>query len=124
MKKHEYVMTLCAGRHETPAQACIFKNISDPTDLDSMWNEAWDNIPENCTDLTVYVTGLTVAMLTVVSVCNQRGITLTARHYNAMSGNYYDQPLTQYTECPFCHGRVQGYDGYLRVNYCPHCGAT
>ncbi len=122
--KVEYAFTLCAGRHETPAHDYIFSEVVDPTDLDAMFKVAWERIPDDCTDLTVYVTGLTPAMLTLVEVCWQRRINLIAMHFNRESGSYYPQELFAYTKCPWCGSRVRGGNGFWVENYCPNCGGN
>ena len=87
--KHEY--ELCKGRHVTPAENSIFGEIVNPTDVEGLYNIAASVIPADTDELVIYVTGLTVAMLAVVRVCLERGIRLTAMHYDRESGVYYPQ---------------------------------
>lgn len=113
------VRELCRGRHSTPASEAIFPAEVNPIDTDALYGMAWDSIPEDTTDLVVYVTGLTPAMLAVVKVCADRRISLVAMHYDRVSGEYYPQTILQYTTCGFCGGRM-GWQDWT----CPHCGAT
>ena len=114
-----YEFTLCAGRHDTPAKDSIFPEGIDPMDFQSLIETANNAIPNNAKYLKVYVTGLTPAMLAVVRVCEFRGISLTAMHYNRDTGEYCNQTVLQFTPCPFCHNGVP--DG---ATACPTCGAT
>lgn len=117
----EYTMALCESRHPIPGvERAIFPNtITDPTDLGSLMEIAASAIPSDCTELTVYVTGLTVAMLAVVRLCLFREISLTAMHYDRENGTYYQQDIVRFDDCPFCGGRINAF------NYaCPHCGST
>jgi len=118
----KYEMALCAGRHETPATSAIFAETLNPLDVCGLYNAADAAIPADCTDLTVYVTGLTVAMLAVVKVCIDRGISLTAMHYDRESGTYYPQVVTQFVTCGCCGGRIPG-TPMDHAWYCPNCGA-
>lgn len=118
-----YTFELCKGRHETPATAAIFPAELNPLDVLGMYETAYKAIPEDCTDLVLYVTGLSVAMISVIDVCIDRGITMTAMHYDRASNTYYRQSVTQFISCPFCGSRVPGTTIYHAV-YCPHCGAS
>lgn len=88
---HEYA--LCASRHPMPdfLDGNIFPTEVNPLDVSAMIHMAENAIPEDCKYLMVYVTGLTAAMLAVVKVCADRGISLTAMHYNRDTGDYYPQ---------------------------------
>ena len=119
----KYVYELCKGRHQTPAPAAIFPGELNPLDVQGMYTAADAAIPDDCTELTLYVTGLSVALLAVVQVANDRGITLTAMHFDRESGQYYPQHVTRFITCSFCGGRVPG-TAYWHSQYCPHCGAS
>lgn len=41
--------------------------------------------------LMLYVTGLSVALVSVINVCMRVGISLTLMHYDQTTGNYYPQ---------------------------------
>lgn len=119
----KYVYELCKGRHETPATAAIFPGELNPLDVQGMYTEADAAIPADCTELVLYVTGLSVALLAVVHVANDRGITLRAMHFDRESGQYYPQYVTSFISCPFCRGRIPG-TAMRHAWYCPHCGAS
>lgn len=116
----KYPFALCEGRHPIPGvEAAIFPMSVDPTDLNGMMEIASSSVPSDCTELTVYVTGLTVAMLTVVNLCLDREIILTAMHFNRETGEYYPQSILEYSRCGFCSGKLES-----RNHYCPNCGAN
>lgn len=89
--KRTYMYELCEGRHNSPAKEGIFprvvdkKLIGDPIRLK---NIADDRIPKDCGRLVIFVTGLTVAMLAVVSVCVERNIKLTCYHQDPVTKLY------------------------------------
>ena len=44
-------------------------------------------------DLVLYVTGLSVALVSVINVCLHVGISLTLMHFNQATGDYYPQDV-------------------------------
>lgn len=117
LKKYTY--TLCAGRHNTPAKQAIYQEIEDPMNFDKLFMIADEVIPEDCGELTVYVTGFTPAMLAVSSVCVTRGINLVAMHYDNQNRLYRQQTICRFKRCPFCGGDSRGFG-----QYCPWCGSN
>lgn len=117
----KYTMALCASRHPMPevANRAIFPEAVNPVEVDTLRKMAENAIPADCTELTVYVTGLTAAMLAVVDVCEARAIDLTAMHYDRETGNYYPQQVMWFVTCPWCGTRHAA-----RGNYCPVCGGN
>lgn len=115
----KYEFELCKGRHATPATEAIFPMEVDPTDTGALFAIAEERIPRDATEIVVYVTGMTPAMLAVVEVCWKWGITLTAMHYNRDSGEYFPQCVLLYGRCAFCGKPYSVWDWA-----CPHCGAT
>lgn len=107
---------LCAGRHPLPVEEYIFPAELNPTDFDTMRRIASDFLV-GVDHVTVYVTGLTAAMLAVVSVCASRGIGLTAMHFDRSCGEYLQQEIIVAEICPCCGTRVTG------GQFCPSCGA-
>lgn len=89
-----YVMEFCEGRHDFGR---VMKKSIFPTRINNIFNVteleqiAERNIPSDCKRLAVYVTGLTTAMLAVVSVCVRRNIQLTAIHKSKVNNEYYAQ---------------------------------
>lgn len=116
----DYIFGLCQGRHDIPGvDTYIFGNEVDPLDTEGLRKQAYHAIPKDATSITLYVTGLSVALLAVVDVCFARQISLTAMHYDRNSNSYYRQIVLDYVQCPFCHRPNSRYD-----YYCPHCGST
>ena len=113
----EYRFTLCAGRHDTPAEKAIFQEIADPMATNALYKQANAAIPADATKLVVYVTGLTTAMLAVVQVCFDRGITLVAMNYDREVGEYLPQDVLWFDHCVFCGSPKWG-------DFCPRCGAN
>lgn len=87
-------MELCRGRHEIPqaVDGSIFKTEVDPLDVRALEAEAAD-VLKGTNTLTLYVTGLSVALVAVINVCHDLGINLTLMHYNRATGEYYPQPV-------------------------------
>ena len=85
---------LCEGRHEMPAevQGFIFGSNEDPLDVEGLQERAEDALKE-ATELVLYVTGLTVALVSVINVCHNLGIKLTLMHYDRDLGRYYPQSV-------------------------------
>lgn len=44
-------------------------------------------------ELTLYVTGLTVALVAVINACRGFNVKLTLMHYDRESGTYYPQEV-------------------------------
>ena len=117
---NEITMCLCEGRHPFPEnpKGIFGETIENPMDFDGLLKIADEAIPEGTTDLRVYATGLTAAMLAVVDVCEQRRINLTVLHYNTVDGAYYEQQVgPTFENCPFCKNRMSSLD-----YQCPYCG--
>lgn len=89
MKK---IYALCEGRHQTTkeVEGAIFSNTLDPLDIDGMEKIASDKL-EGVQSLTLYVTGLSVALVTVINICHQKEIKLILMHFDRSTGNYYPQ---------------------------------
>ena len=86
-------MGLCRGRHDIPGvDSYIFPGQVDPLDLTGQAETA-DAALQGVEALDLYVTGLTVALVTVINHCHQEGICLTLYHFDRDSGSYYPQPV-------------------------------
>lgn len=92
--KREVSMALCEGRHEIPQaeDGAIFGNNLNPLDLLGMAITAEEKLMD-VQILNLYVTGLTVALVTVINVCHNKGIDLTLWHFDRESGEYYPQKV-------------------------------
>lgn len=89
---------LCKGRHEIPeVEGYVFPHeISDPTRLDMMEQRVHESIKHlygTEEELELYVTGLSVALVTVINYCTMGRIKLSLYHYDKVTGNYYRQPV-------------------------------
>ena len=89
---------LCQGRHEIPGVTeHIFPNtIDDVTDVKGLEEHAYlyiKNVAEDKdTNIDLYVTGLTVALVAVINACTLLSdVTLTLWHFNNATGEYYSQ---------------------------------
>ena len=86
-------VVLCDARHEMPENdGAIFDTTIDPLDvrgLERIANRYVNGIEE----LTLYVTGLTVALVAVINACRIWNVKLTLMHYDRESGNYYPQKV-------------------------------
>lgn len=88
------VMELCKGRHEINAavDGAVFPNELDPLDILEMDFIAAESIG-TIDELELYVTGLSVALVSVINYCHKEGVKLTLHHYDKISGMYYSQPV-------------------------------
>ena len=116
-----YEFELCASRHMTPATGrAIFGNTVDPTDVAGLRAAAEAAIPADAAEINLYVTGLSVALLAVVAVCESRMISLTAYHFDRETGDFYPQQVLRYERCPFCGQPFNHAHGA----FCPACGSN
>jgi hypothetical protein len=95
MKK---IMGLCQGRHSIATNeqqivdSFIFTTEVNPIDLHNIDNQVHAAL-YNCSELELYVTGLTVALVSVINYCLINYIPLTLWHYNRDTNSYYSQKL-------------------------------
>lgn len=92
----EIKLGLCRGRHEIPdVEGYIYPQNLDPVNVDGIQQRAYDVLYSNGDDwqLSLYVTGLTVALVAVIKACRERDIPLTLYHYNRETGEYYPQTV-------------------------------
>lgn len=116
----EVCVTLCAGRHATPASVCIFENIDPTSDFGALEEEAvrrLDSIlPEQyvksdvgfrvknplsyedydamyrAVRLVVYITGYTPALVAVLNAANRLAIAeVSCMHFDRDTGRYREQ---------------------------------
>lgn len=115
------VFGLCEGRHPIEGVSeYIFPNTLDVLDIKGMEKMAEAKL-EGCSSVTIYVTGLTVALTAVLTVAIWNGISVKLMHFNRETGEYYPQQVVSFDYCGFCGSPM------LRNGYswgCPHCGAT
>lgn len=89
---NEKIMCLCEGRHDIPqaVDGAIFPQTIDVTNLKEMHRIVKHKL-KDVTHLTLYVTGLTVALVKVINYCSIRNIELRLMHYNKDTNDYYPQ---------------------------------
>ncbi len=93
-RKQEYHVALCEGRHDIPGavDGSIFPNTVDPTDLDGLYDTAAKEL-DGIKKVTVYVTGMTQALVAVIKVCMKENISLTVMYYDRETGNYISDEI-------------------------------
>lgn len=91
-------MGLCQGRHEIPVTGYIFEKDVNPTDLEGM-NRQVHVALKDCNGLDLYVTGLSVALVTVINYCCKNHIAMILWHYDRETGKYYSQPVKTQVDC-------------------------
>ena len=95
----EIKIGLCKGRHEMPVSEFLYpQTIADPTNTESLELAASEFYRQSdeagVEKVSVYVTGLTVALTSLIRVASWYGWThLSLYHYDAVSGSYYEQAM-------------------------------
>lgn len=86
------IYALCEGRHAMPeeVEGSIFSKTLNPLDVEGMEKIANDRLA-GVEELTLYVTGLTVALVAVINICHRKKIELLLMHFDRNTGNYYPQ---------------------------------
>lgn len=93
-------LALCASRHPMPdvVKGSIFPMEVDPTDFREMQRTACRSLKtggaNSIKEVTVYVTGLTAALVAVINTCHRNGIKLTLMHFDRASGEYLPQQVS------------------------------
>lgn len=87
-------MELCKARHniEQAIDGSIFDNQINPLDIQSMDNTVRE-VLKGVTVLHLYVTGLTVALVSVINYCHSTNIKLILWHYDRNTDDYYRQDV-------------------------------
>ena len=92
----EYIMGLVQGRHEIDkVKEYIFENALDPADIQGIRSLAQRSLDflKAGDSLTVYVTGLTAALVEVINICHEKGARLTLMHFDRNKGTYFPQTV-------------------------------
>ena len=86
-------MELCKGRHKTPAtDGAIFETEVNPIDVTALEEQAKAKLTSlNITKLNIYVTGLTVALISVLNASKELGLEVILWHFDRENGKYYCQ---------------------------------
>ena len=84
------------GRHEIKkVQEYVFESIPDPTDVKGTERMAYDrlsNLKRPC-KIELYVTGLTMAVISVINAASALAVPITLMHYDRETRNYFPQEL-------------------------------
>lgn len=88
-------LNLCQARHTTPVTDSFFNyEIEDVTNISALQDFANKRLESlRVQTLNIYVTGLTVALVTVINACHSQGVKLTLWHYDRDSNDYYKQDV-------------------------------
>lgn len=88
------IMELCRGRHEITdaVDGAVFPNELNPLDIAGIDADCAESL-QGVTELTLYVTGLTVALVSVLNYCHANNVKVTLMHFDRDSGNYYPQDV-------------------------------
>lgn len=109
---------LCEGRHKMLVQEYVFSGELYPAAIEALEAQAKKWVSTHCKSadvLTVYVTGLTVALTSLIKACELHGVFLRLMHYDLDSGGYIRQDMYSTDHmCRPCHRC--GADTY----YCPN----
>lgn len=97
MENKKMIFELCAGRHATPAQGnAIFENVVENVfDFVSLRDIVKEKL-RCCSELDLYVTGLTPVLIAVLNYCIEYNIQCTLYHFNRDSGEYTPQTVYVY----------------------------
>ena len=87
-------LALCQARHEMPSEVVgsIFNQEVNPLDLQGLEQTALDKV-KGLDALTLYVTGLTVALVATLNACRKAGVKVLLMHYNRDNNCYYPQEV-------------------------------
>ena len=107
-------IALCSGRHEIPqaTDGAIFGAIEDVTNINALDEKAAKALTpyyKGEGNVNVYVTGLTVALVSVINVACSHGVNLTLWHYNAADGSYYPQYVATRVDADLVKESYGGY---------------
>lgn len=86
---------LCKGRHNIPYvndKNYVFDEIKDVRDTTKLYKIAYEKLQGLKNEsIYLYVTGLTVALITVLNVCKFFNINVTLMHYDKDTNEYFEQ---------------------------------
>lgn len=103
MSKGHYI-GLCKGRHTLPTAVTeyIYPTEVNPLDVQGLRKQAlhWLRVNADCErpHLTLYATGLSVALCAVIAACSEARWSITIMHYNRDDNSYYPQEIPFYEE--------------------------
>ena len=87
------ILGLCEDRHQLPSEVegYIYPKTVDP--LNTILLSSCYIKLAHCSELHLYVTGLTVALITVLNYCASNKIPVTLYHFDNNSKNYFTQEV-------------------------------
>ena len=88
-------LALCLGRHEMPENdGNIFSQEVNPLDIKGLEEQAEKTLTQyKKQSIEIYVTGLTVALISALNICRKLDIKVTLLHFNRDNGTYYPQEV-------------------------------
>ena len=94
MEKQNLCLALCQARHEMPEEVAgsVFNQEVDPLDVQGLEQIAFNKV-KGINSLTLYVTGLTVALVATLNACKKAGVKVVLMHYNRDNNSYYPQEV-------------------------------
>lgn len=92
---------VCKGRHDIPAVTCgyVFPHeipaemLVNPLALEEEALSKLNSLLSGNTNVNIYVSGLTVAVMATVNACKALGVKVTLMHFNRENGEYYPQEI-------------------------------
>lgn len=88
---------LVRGRHNLPPNVHHYvwdEDIKDVTDIDEIEKHAEDWVSRYKPGrMTVYVTGLTQALVAIINACRRHGVSLRLEHFNRSTKQYFSQEV-------------------------------
>ena len=87
-------LALCQARHDMPTEVVgsIFGQEVNPLDVQGLEKIALDRV-KGLDSLTLYVTGLTIALVATLNACKKAGVKVVLMHYNRDNNSYYPQEV-------------------------------
>ena len=104
---------LCEGRHNLPVDTFIFPAVVQPLETEQLEKQAFEWLSERFPEqelrcvknvdcdvrdvykgkLSLYVTGLSAALVAVINACYKIGVDVSLFHYDRETGDYYHQQV-------------------------------
>lgn len=86
---------LCEGRHPIPGIiGYVYPMEVNPLDVQGLYDKALDFVSAHKDEhINLYVTGLTVALVSIIKACMELHVSLTLYHYDRESNGYYPQEV-------------------------------
>ena len=94
MEMQNLCLALCQARHPMPTEVVgsIFSQEVNPLDVQGLEQIALDRV-RGINSLTLYVTGLSVALVAALNACKKAGVKVVLMHYNRDNNCYYPQEV-------------------------------